>query len=112
MHYLWRAVDQNGVVLDILVQGRRNGAAAKRFFKHLLQGVQYKHLTVRCSYFATSARRSSEALVLRSTMARIQRCLSGVRREPVWALGMAQDTLPDRQCKTALPVSSNRDLYR
>jgi putative transposase len=42
VHYLWRAVDQNGVVLDILVQERRNGAAAKRFFKLLLQSVQYK----------------------------------------------------------------------
>lgn len=38
LHYLWRAVDQNGVVLDILVQDRRNGAAAKRFFRHLLHG--------------------------------------------------------------------------
>jgi transposase-like protein len=27
LHYLWRAVDQHGVVLDILVQDRRNGAA-------------------------------------------------------------------------------------
>jgi putative transposase len=35
-------VDQHGVVLDILVQDRRNGAAAKRFFKHLLHGLQYK----------------------------------------------------------------------
>ena len=42
LHYLWRAVDQHGVVLDILVQERRNGAAAKRFFKHLLHGLQYK----------------------------------------------------------------------
>ena len=41
-HYLWRAVDQNGVVLDILVQERRDGAAAKRFFKRLLQGLRYK----------------------------------------------------------------------
>jgi putative transposase len=40
LHYLWRAVDQHGVVLDILVQNRRNGAAAKRFFKHLLRGLQ------------------------------------------------------------------------
>ena len=39
LHYLWRAVDQNGVVLDILVQDRRNGAAAKRFFKLLLRGL-------------------------------------------------------------------------
>jgi hypothetical protein len=28
LHYLWRAVDQHGVVLDILVQGRRNATAA------------------------------------------------------------------------------------
>jgi len=33
LHYLWRAVDQHGVVLDILVQERRNSAAAKRFFR-------------------------------------------------------------------------------
>ncbi len=42
LHYLWRAVDQHGVVLDILVQDRRNGAAAKRFFRRLLQGLRYK----------------------------------------------------------------------
>jgi putative transposase len=41
-HYLWRAVDQHGVVLDILVQERRNGTAANRFFKHLLGGLGYK----------------------------------------------------------------------
>ena len=35
-------VDQNGVVLVILVQDRRNGAAAKRFFKRLLHGLKYK----------------------------------------------------------------------
>jgi putative transposase len=40
-HYLWRAVDQNGVVLDILVQVRRDANAAKRFFRRLLQGLQY-----------------------------------------------------------------------
>ena len=28
LHYLWRALDQHGIVLDILVQKRRNGAAA------------------------------------------------------------------------------------
>ncbi len=42
LFYLWRAVDQNGVVLDILVQKQRNGTAAKRFFKRLLAGLQYK----------------------------------------------------------------------
>jgi putative transposase len=42
LHYLWRAVDQHGVVLDILVQDRRNATAAKRFFKRLLAGLRYK----------------------------------------------------------------------
>ena len=37
-HYLWRAVDQEGTVLDILVQRRRNKRAAKQFFRKLLQG--------------------------------------------------------------------------
>ncbi|MCW2239674.1 transposase-like protein [Azospirillum canadense] len=38
-HYLWRAIDQNGMVLDILVQSRRNKTAAKRFFRKLLKGL-------------------------------------------------------------------------
>ncbi|MFC7556276.1 IS6 family transposase [Pseudoroseomonas wenyumeiae] len=42
LFYLWRAVDQHGVVLDILVQERRNVTAAKRFFKRLLVGLEYK----------------------------------------------------------------------
>ena len=42
LHYLWRAVDQHGVVLDILVQAHRNASAAKRFFKRLLRGLRYK----------------------------------------------------------------------
>jgi len=41
-HYLWRAVDQDGVVLDIFVQPRRDAKAAKRFFKRLLKGLQYE----------------------------------------------------------------------
>ena len=41
LHYLWRAVDQDGIVLDVLVQHRRDAGAAKRFFKRLLKGLQY-----------------------------------------------------------------------
>jgi putative transposase len=37
-HYLWRAVDQDGHLLDILVQSRRDKKAAKRFFRKLLKG--------------------------------------------------------------------------
>ncbi|MCP5127551.1 MAG: IS6 family transposase [Gammaproteobacteria bacterium] len=40
-YYLWRAVDQDGYVLDILVQSRRNKRAAKRFFRKLLKGLCY-----------------------------------------------------------------------
>ena len=40
-HYLWRAVDQAGNVLDILVQRRRDKQAAKQFFRKLLKGCQY-----------------------------------------------------------------------
>ena len=36
-HYLWRAVDQDGEVVDVYLQARRDGAAAKRFFKRLLR---------------------------------------------------------------------------
>jgi len=40
-HYLWRAVDQDGTVLDILVQSRRDRAAAKKFFRRLLKRLTY-----------------------------------------------------------------------
>jgi putative transposase len=36
-HYLWRAVDQDGNVLDILVQRRRDKRAAQKFFRKLLK---------------------------------------------------------------------------
>ena len=39
--YLWRAVDQDGNVLDILVQKRRDKRAAKKFFRKLLKGLTY-----------------------------------------------------------------------
>ncbi len=40
-HYLWRAVDLEGNVLDILVQARRDALAARKFFRKLLKGLQY-----------------------------------------------------------------------
>jgi len=36
-HYLWRAVDQDGEVVDVYFQARRDGAAANRFFRRLLR---------------------------------------------------------------------------
>jgi putative transposase len=40
-HDLWRAVDQDGTVLDILMQRRRDQQAAKMFLRKLLKGCQY-----------------------------------------------------------------------
>jgi putative transposase len=36
-YYLWRAVDQDGEVVDVFLQAKRYGAAAKRFFKRLVR---------------------------------------------------------------------------
>lgn len=55
--YLWRAVDQDGSVLDIMVQPRRNKAAAKRFFRKLLKGalaVPRRLVTDRLSSYASA----------------------------------------------------------
>ena len=41
LHYLWRAVDQDGDLLDILVQSRRDKKAAKKFFRKLLKELRY-----------------------------------------------------------------------
>src|SRR3984885_7109620 len=38
-HWLWRAVDQNGFVLDVLVQRRRDSRAAQRFMRRLLKSA-------------------------------------------------------------------------
>jgi putative transposase len=37
LNYLWRAVDQDGEVVDVFLQARRDGEAANRFFKRLLR---------------------------------------------------------------------------
>jgi putative transposase len=47
-YYLWRAVDQDGEVVDVFLQTRRNDKAAKRFFKRLLtnhKGIVRKIVT-------------------------------------------------------------------
>jgi putative transposase len=41
IHYLWRAVDEDGEVLDIMVQSRRDKRAAKKFFRKLLKELRY-----------------------------------------------------------------------
>ncbi len=40
--WLWRAVDEHGMVLDILLQDERDTNAARRFFETLLEGLEFK----------------------------------------------------------------------
>jgi putative transposase len=53
-HYLWRAVDQDGEVVDVFLQAKRDGATAKRFFRRLMRsygGEPRKIVTDKlCSY--------------------------------------------------------------
>jgi putative transposase len=46
LHYLWRAVDQDGDELDNLVQKRKNKKAAMKFFKKLLKSQQATPLKI------------------------------------------------------------------
>jgi putative transposase len=61
-HYLWRAVDQDGTVLDILVQGRRDKAAAKKFFRRLLKDLQYVPRVVKTDKLASYGAARREVL--------------------------------------------------
>ena len=57
--YLWRAVDQDGDVIDILVQSRRNRRAAERFFLKLLKGqgkVPFRLVTDKLKSYSAALR--------------------------------------------------------
>ena len=57
--YLWRAVDEDGDVLDILVQSRRNQRAAVRFFRKLLKsqgGVPRRLITDKLRSYSAAHR--------------------------------------------------------
>ncbi|MGH9547789.1 MAG: IS6 family transposase, partial [Terriglobales bacterium] len=60
--YLWRAVDQDGSVLDILVQPRRNKKATARFFKTLIRRMKYTHRVVVTDKLASYSAPCSEML--------------------------------------------------
>ncbi len=57
--YLWRAVDQDGDVIDILIQSRRDQRAARRFFRKLLRGqgcVPHRLVTDRLKSYSAAHR--------------------------------------------------------
>ena len=78
-HYLWRAVDQNGDVVDVFRESRRDGAVAKRFFKRFLRSHSdepRRILTDRSpSYGGRSARWNSIQAVLHQSHVRLDTLL-------------------------------------
>ncbi len=62
-HYLWRAVDQQGNVLDVLVQSRRNKGAAKKFFRKLLKDCEYAPRVLITDKLGSHAAAKREVLV-------------------------------------------------
>ena len=67
--YLWRAVDEDGDVLDILVQSRRNRRAAVRFFRKLLKrqgSVPRRLITDKLRSYAAACRRVMPSVVHRT----------------------------------------------
>ena len=55
-HWLWRAVDQNGIVLDVLVQRRRDTRAAQRLMKRLLKSAITARVMITTSSAPTERR--------------------------------------------------------
>ncbi len=69
LHYLWRAVDQDGDTIDILMQKHRNKKAAKRFFHKLLkdQGLSPRRMTTDKLRSYSAAHREVMPSVVHST---------------------------------------------
>ena len=68
--YLWRAVDQDGDVIDILVQPRRDQRAAERFFRRLLKGQEREPrrlVTDKLRTYEAAARRAIMPSVVHDT---------------------------------------------
>jgi transposase-like protein len=86
--YLWRAVDQDGNVLDILVQPRRDKKAAKRFFRKLLKGCQYVPRVLITDKLASYGAAKRELL-------------------PVWSITSTATATTARRTRTSRPASGN-----
>jgi putative transposase len=61
-YWLWRAVDEEGTVLDILVQSRRDQFAAERFLQRVLEAEDYKRLNNRAENSHRPVRKRERAM--------------------------------------------------
>ena len=77
-HWLWRAVDQNGMVLDVLVQRRRDTRAAQRLMKRLLKSATIPRRVIITdklrSYGAARAKMISSPVASASAISRSWPC--------------------------------------
>lgn len=73
-HYLWRAVEENGAVIDILVQPRRDRWAALRFFRQLLHAAERRPRVIITDKLRSYA--AAKRLVLPSVIHRQSRYLN------------------------------------
>ena len=74
--YLWRAVDQDGDVIDILLQSRRDQRSAERLLRRLLRGRStkpFRIITDKLKSYAAAIERSCQALpTIRNNMPTIE----------------------------------------
>jgi hypothetical protein len=95
--YLWRAVDQDGNMIDILVQPRRDGCAARRFFRRLLKSQRQEPCRLSGHHTLRRARHSP---------IREQSCGGLASTDPT--TGASDARLPITRPRAALPVRSRR----
>ena len=110
-HYLWRAIDQDGNVLDILVQSRRNVAAAKRFFGKLMrqtgpgaEGAGHRQ--------AGQLRRGASGVdaIGRTPAVKVPQQPGGELAPTHQAARTGDEVLPLTGCSTTVPGGVQRDL--
>jgi putative transposase len=64
--YLWRAVDQDGDTIDVMVQSRRNKRAALRFFRKLFKrqgSLPWKVMTDKLRSYSSALREMAPSLI-------------------------------------------------
>lgn len=114
-HCLWRAVGQHGIVLDIPAQEKRDGAAAKRFFRRLLKGLQHKpkclitdglrsHGVTQCAMLHGVKHQTSRCLGIAPEAVRGLKAL----QQPIKAYALpARNSLSSRMFAWVMPAASN-----
>src|SRR4051794_6107876 len=116
-HYLWRAVDQDGFVLDVLIQSRRNTKVAKRLLRKLLKKQG------RAPRVLVTELRRQERLSKQPSRSYLPKDLSGrngiiaIHAQLLWAafsqlahLQFASNDSPTVSVATRTPMSSGNQL--